>query len=117
MTEKAREELVPQLDIIIKGIKSKSYSGLVTFEQIESVVADFILAREKRIIERLLEYTEHDKRCLCSQWRIGEPTEDGRYRTLYGYGKQEKWYFDKEEPECSCGLNSICKEYLKGGKP
>jgi len=107
--DKAKEELVKELGEIWNCQCEHCYGRQYKMLQV-------ILAREKRIIERVLEYTEHDKRCLCSQWRRGEPTEDGRYRTLYGYGKQEKWYFDKEEPECSCGLTSICKEYLEGGK-
>lgn len=60
-----------------------------------------------REVEKLKEYVEHDKECICSQQHAGRPTADGGYEMLYGYGKEEKWY--REIPECTCGLNTILK--------
>ena len=61
--------------------------------------------RLRGLVDSLVEFTEHDSKCLCSQWREGRPTTDGGYETLYGYGKQEQWYERGNLPECSCGLS------------
>ena len=95
--DKEREELVEEISEYFKDWNPDSFCE----------IADFILTRERTVLREVLDierYCEHDKRCVCSQWRQGRPTEDGHYETLYGYGKNEKWYRDNEEPKCSCGL-------------
>jgi hypothetical protein len=62
-------------------------------------------ARLREVVESLTLYVEHETHCLCSQCLQGRPTDDG-YERLFGYGKQEKWYKNGEEPECSCGLSN-----------
>ena len=59
----------------------------------------------KRVLDELSQYLEHDVHCLSAQCKQGRPTKDGGYERLYGYGKDEKWYRNGEEPKCSCGLN------------
>ena len=54
--------------------------------------------------EDLLDYGVHYRDCVCSQNREGRLKDDGGYESLYGYGKNEKWYQRNEEPPCSCGL-------------
>lgn len=72
-------------------------------------IAEEILERERKIVDEINQYTQHDSKCLCSQFRAGQPTKDGGYETLYGYGSNERWYQRGEEPVCSCGLNDIIK--------
>ena len=71
-------------------------------------------AELRRVLEQLEGYCVHDRDCLCSQGRKGEPTDeegyDG-YKTLFGYGKEEKWYGRNEYPPCSCGLDDCLKRY------
>ena len=63
----------------------------------------------KEILEGVFTYTQHSSECLYSQWRQGKPTDDGDYLTLFGYGKEERWYSrnKKEFPKCSCGLEAL----------
>ena len=64
----------------------------------------------KELVKDLQEYAEHDDKCIFSQWRMGTPTDepgyDG-YKTLFGYGKNEKWYGKNENPNCTCGLSEL----------
>lgn len=72
-------------------------------------IADFIIAERKLIVNKLIDYTHHENKCICSQYRAGRSTSDGGYEALYGYGKNELWYKRGDNPVCSCGLNEIIK--------
>ena len=67
-------------------------------------------AEVERLRGALETYGLHGVACMAGQSRAGRPTEDGGYETLYGYGKNEKWYKRGEFPECTCGLSEALKE-------
>ena len=73
------------------------------FEKTEAENAE-LKADNKLMWEVLEEHGVHDKDCVAGQFRQGRPTVHGGYETLYGYGKNEKWYQRDEQPECTCGL-------------
>lgn len=78
-------------------------------------MANQILALESknsRMRQALADYGRHETECVAGQWRKGEPTPEGGYRTLFGYGINEGWYQGDEVPLCTCGL----KEAMKGGE-
>ena len=57
--------------------------------------------------EALDNYGQHEKDCLCAQYQAGRPTADGGYETLFGFGKDERWYQKGEWPNCSCGYTDV----------
>ena len=66
--------------------------------------------------EALDNYGQHEKDCLCAQYQAGRPTADGGYETLFGFGKDERWYQKGEWPNCSCGYTDVItkiREVLK----
>ena len=69
-----------------------------------------LLAEISRLQEALCNYGCHDEDCVAGQWRAGRPTDDGGYETLFGYGKQEKWYQRGQWPECTCGFADALKQ-------
>ena len=71
-------------------------------EEVASLRKQLEEARE--LVGRVGDYATHDTGCLWTEMREGRPTADGGYETLYGFGKEEKWYQRNEEPPCSCGL-------------
>ena len=66
---------------------------------------------QSSLMEKMSEFTKHDKDCLCAQLRQGRPTNDGGYETLYGYGEEERCYQRDEQPKCSCGLRDVLTAY------
>lgn len=105
---------------IIKEIKHEIRMSTTTSgeflggEFLERMMA-WHLAEVARIVAELSQYVEHDSKCICSQSIAGRPTADGNYETLFGYGKDEKWYRRNEYPECSCGLSNALKR-ANGGE-
>ena len=75
----------------------------MTWNTRQALTAEF-----RKVVEPILGYCVHDRACLCSQAQCGEPTDEegyGGYKTLYGYGSNEKWYGRNQKPPCSCGLD------------
>ena len=70
----------------------------------------------EELIRVLTDFAEHDRDCLAGQCRQGEPTEDGRYRRLYGYKGNEKWYYGDDLPPCSCGLTEALEKWERLSK-
>lgn len=77
------------------------------------------LDAEREKVERLRDALEtyglHGVDCMAGQSRAGRPTEDGGYETLYGYGKNEKWYKRGEFPDCTCGLEEALTQLKPEG--
>lgn len=111
----AKSELTAKIqDIMAKNLSARNDG---TMPKCAAMIADLFLKDRRRILERvrkLTAYTAHESSCLCSQWRQGRPMADGGYETLYGYGKNEKWYQRGEYPPCSCGLNAIIDSIGEG---
>lgn len=79
-------------------------------------IKDFILKSCKDYadwkIKELINYVEHDRRCILTYLERGEPTEDGGYRQKYA----GKWYQSSpvdETPKCDCGLDAILSNKYK----
>lgn len=67
------------------------------------------IAQHKALIGELVEYLQHEDRCILSHWFAGEPTKDGGYRSMYA----GKWYQTKpvdETPKCNCGLDELLEK-------
>lgn len=112
MTDTLTEEELDRAErlcrVIIKDPCSKSNPHCSIELEMKNVFLPIIqaLRAERKWSAEIIDYCNHDNDCLCSQWRMGEPHPDG-YRKLYGYGHHAKWYYDDDEPECSCGLNKL----------
>ena len=82
---------------------------LIKTFQLNSLIDDLVAkkkqltAENKALREALEDHGVHDSDCVAGQWREGRPVHGG-YETLYGYGKNEKWYHSDELPPCTCGL-------------
>ena len=124
------KEWEKQFDKLVSNHEEPPYYG-ECYEQIKSFIQSLLDEQEKKFykfhnkameelqeIQRkefveVFDYCIHDRDCIAGQWRQGKPTEDGDYLSLFGYGKNEKWYSrnKKEKPECSCGLDSLINKY------
>ena len=65
----------------------------------------------RELVGALADYGAHESGCIAGQWRQGRPIEGGGYETLFGHGKQEKWYPRDESPPCTCGLSELIAHY------
>ena len=114
------EEQARRVDELKKELHDlRTYCTLTFGEshpEIRKCPHEMILEAQSSLMEKMLEFTEHDKDCLCAQSHQGRPTADGGYETLYGYGKEERWYQRDEKPECSCGLSKLLAKLSKKGK-
>jgi len=75
--------------------------------------SNLIIPLASDLLDALTEkkYGQHDESCIACQWREGRPTADGGYESLFGYGKNAKWYKRNEYPECTCGFAKALAEY------
>lgn len=72
-----------------------------------------LMADKDRQIKELMDFVEHDKRCILSYSEAGEPTPDGGYRCKF----KGKWYQARpidELPKCDCGLDDILARHKSG---
>ena len=76
---------------------------------------DDLQATITRMREALIDYGQHESKCIRSQWTQGRITKDGGYETLYGHSSQSKWYRDDDLPVCSCGLDAAFTQDKEGG--
>ena len=59
------------------------------------------LQREnERLLACLIDYGEHQRPCVYTQFEAGEPTPDGGYRRKFA----GEWY--DSDPECTCGFRT-----------
>jgi hypothetical protein len=63
------------------------------------------MSEVERLRDALEQFGVHASDCVAGQFRAGRPTKDGGYESLFGYGKNEKWYQKDEAPPCTCGLS------------
>ncbi len=115
---KGWEELLERLDMSDQESKgcSITLAEWLNNDNVE-ILKQFIrnLLSQQRIQERtlliekmeeIMEYIEHKKECILSQWSAGRPTADGGYESKIG----GKWYQVKpinKTPKCNCGLDDI----------
>jgi len=92
---------------LARSLKATEYAGEVGLLQSQ-------LKEINDRVDELIEYCNHGRDCVAGEWREGKPTENG-YETLYGYGKNAKWYKENEKPKCTCGLKAIVS-FIKGDK-
>ena len=65
-----------------------------------------IKKHEREVLEKVLDYVEHERDCILNGYSAGRPTKDGGYETKIG----GKWYQARpvdETPKCNCGLSDI----------
>jgi hypothetical protein len=91
-TKRAVEEIFEKLERVDRLIVARA-------EHIDRLAAE-----NKALREALDNYGDHSAGCVVGEFRAGRPTADGGYESLYGYGKNEKWYQRDEELVCTCGL-------------
>ena len=136
MNDKAVEELAVKLLFVGCNVPENKIEKLasefiihsddeIDFSKYRCIVRHVLKLKakwEREARKEMLQYCHHDESCLCSQYRQGKPTDDGDYLTLFGFGKEERWYSrnKKEEPECSCILAELewvkSKDMDKDGK-
>lgn len=115
LIEKLEAELAEARDLI------KNNQGNLEQERVgwnKTVLA--LRERERVLVEALNQYGEHAQECIRNQFQAGQPTADGGYEQLFGYGKDAKWYRVKpvdESPKCTCGFdNAIALTSPKPGQ-
>src|SRR3990167_5471174 len=78
---------------------------LVKDKQVDALLA-LIKKHERGLVERVLDYVEHERDCILNGYSAGRPTKDGGYEVKLG----GKWYQSRpvdKTPKCNCGLSDI----------
>ena len=113
MSKTTKEQLVE----IIRSQTHPEWGEYYHYEELADEILSQGFIHKSQVdksMEELIQYCAHERDCLLSQCRAGEPTDEAGYdgyKSLFGYGDKGKWYGRNELPECSCGLNDLIKKF------
>src|SRR3990167_2328383 len=60
----------------------------LTYKETAKLIEALIKKHEREVLEKVLDYVEHERDCILNGYSAGRPTKDGGYETKIG----GKWY-------------------------